>query len=355
MQGGCDLASVSMGFAGDRPRPDQSKSSPVSPCSNSRIDRPAPELDEVQDRQEAAATSLSRNCSSSRQKTGARLRLRHALTRSCVSGHQDGRLQLQVARYEQAGHSFAALTRPPTGKALGFSKKVELLGRRARPQPGLTELGGPTAVEALSRSERPWGKTACWQSRRNWPGHRGQRPASLNAPVQSAISTTARTGAAAPGPCCPTGRAARGSGSKNDAAMTEQRWSSRARPCSMRRSGRELSAAARRDGRPASGSLARKRNNSGASSVRPCRPASARCFADAASTSTNACRQHAAKTPGTGAELGAGGTSDQQDQATLLAWRSEAAGPSRKLEQEQRNGPDLAGKPWPCSNARQTG
>jgi len=43
-----------------------------------------------------------------------------------------------------------------------------------------------------------------------------------------------------------------------------------------------------------------------------------------------------------GAELGAGGTSDQQDQQQLLALESEAAGLKQELEQEQRQAQDLA-------------
>jgi len=177
----------------------------------------------------------------------------------------------------------------------------------------------------------PWGRTGLLAVQGGTGGLEASGPVELTLLIVRSASYLSTTGencqAAAPGPCCPTGRAAPGPADRTTPAIRSQELEQASRPLPARRSGR--GALRRRLGENARPLRQRlERNNSAPAASRPCRPPqSARCSHDSKQLDRNALRSKQQKTPGNWRRTWAQGiTSDSQDQQQLLAVESEAAG-----------------------------
>ena len=298
---------------------------------DSRIEQTRSKLDEVQDRQErchiveqellASRQKLERDCAKAR--TYQELRQRH----------QDGRLQLQVLGYEQAGQQLAALT--SRQQALGLQQEVDCSAVAAA-QLAL-ELAAK-AVEALQAEVKALGEDSLLAVQAELAGLEASgreltRQAERHQHDGEQLQLQRRA------LVVQQGELRRGQ-QQNDASDDGAKLEQAEQACSSAEAAVELSR--RRLGEMAdrSGSWLEAEQQRG--QQRQALQARIGPLLAEQQQLDERLRQQQQRLQELGAELGAGGTSDQQDQQQLLALESEAAGLKQELEQEQRQAQDLA-------------
>jgi len=328
--------------SGSRDRRGLIDNSAVSPCSI-RIEQTRSKPNEVQDRQERFATSLS-GTARHRQKLERGTAPRHALTRSCVQRHQESAPPSSSARLRGSRQQLAGPDQPPTSPRL--QKRWSGSGRPPRPDC----LGlAAKAVEALCRPKvkalgrQPAGSPARTTAWLEPSGRELTRQGERHSTTASNCSCTA-------GALVVTGRSCAGPAAERRQRMTEPKLGKPSRPApapsgpwelSRRRLGEMVDAAGRW----------LEANTGRGQQLRPCRPAGPACLAEHSKLARTPAPA-AAKTPELGAETGRRTTSDQQDQQQL-SWRWSRRRQGLKQEELDRSSgqaQDLA-EALACSNA----